>query len=78
MKKKKATKQAIITVMGQIVRSEVASICSDDFDSVTRSKSINLVKNFKHATDSINSELRSRAPTFHSLLMSCLKTTKPR
>lgn len=78
VKKNQATKRAIVNVMGQVLRSEVAAICSDDFDSITRQKSIDSVKNFKHVLTSIHGELRSRAPTLLSLLMSCLKTAKPR
>ena len=76
VKKNQATKHAILKVMGQVLQSEIASICSDNFDSITRQKSIDSVKNFKHVITSINGELRSRAPTL--LTMSCLKTAKPR
>lgn len=78
VKKNQATKHAIVNVMGQVLRSEVAAICSDDFDSITREKSIDSVQSFKNVISSLHGELRSRAPTLLSLLMSCLKTAKPR
>ena len=69
---------AIVNVIGQVLRNELAAICSDSFDSITRNKSIASVQNFKSVTTSVHGELRSRAPILLSPLMSCLKTSKPR
>ncbi len=43
-----------------------------------RDKSVMSVQNFKNVVTSLHSELRSKAPTLLYLLMSCLKTAKPR
>ncbi len=78
VKKNQATKQAVVNVVGQVLRSEIAAICSDNFNSIMRDKSVMSVQNFKNVATSLHSELRSKAPTLLYLLMSCLKTAKPR
>ena len=70
VKRNQATKHAIVNVIGQVLRNELAAICSDSFDSITRNKSIASVQNFKIVTTSVHGELRSKAPTLLSFLMS--------
>lgn len=65
-------------VMGQLLRSEIAAITSDNFKSITREKSRHSVKDFKHIKCSLLNEMERKAPTLLSLLKSCLKTKKPR
>lgn len=78
VKRNPGTKQAIVGIIGQVLCNEVAAICSDSFNSITRQKSIDTLKNFRNIITSIHDELRKKAPTLLSLLMSCLKTAKPR
>lgn len=50
VKKNKATKTAIVKVMGRVLQSEVAVICSDNFQSITRDS----VKDFHHYNNHYN------------------------
>ena len=72
--KNKVTKAAIIRVVGRVLQSEIANVCSDDFNS----KSKHAIVNFKHTVKSINKEMKSTAPTLLLLLKACMKTKKPR
>ncbi len=59
VKKNQATKHAVVNVVGQVLRSEIAAICSDNFNSIMRDKSVMSVQNFKNVVTSLHSELRS-------------------
>ena len=74
--KKRATKATLVKVMGQVLQRKVAGISSDDFNSITRLKSKDSVRDFKTVIRSIVNEMKSKAPTLLSLFRSCLKTKK--
>ena len=76
--KNKVTKAAIIRVVGRVLQSEIANVCSDDFNSISRQKSKHAIVNFKHTVKSINKEMKSTAPTLLLLLKAYMKTKKPR
>lgn len=78
LKRNRATKLAIVRVMGEVLRKEIAGICSDDFNSITRLKSKHSLKDFKTVISSILDELKGKAPTLLSLFRSCMKTKRPR
>ena len=78
VKKNETTRAAIVKVIGQLLQSEVATICSDNFQSILRLKTTDSVKNFNHIVSTIIGEMEKIAPTLLSLLKSCLKTKKPR
>ena len=58
-------KNAMVTAIGRILLSEIAALCSDDFDSIMRLKTKGSVKDFNHI---INKELQTNTPTLLSLL----------
>lgn len=78
IRKNKTTKSAIIRVVGQLLKSEVAGICSDNFHSITRQNDKECVNDFDSVRKTLLSEMKSKAPTLFSLLTACLKTRKPR
>ena len=51
--KKRPTKATLVKVMGQVLRREVAGNSSDDFNSITRLKSKDSVRDFKTVIRSI-------------------------
>lgn len=78
VKRNKSTRDAIVKVLGQILHNEIASLCSDDFDSIMKKKEVNYLKNFENITAVILKEMESKSPTLLSLLQSCLKSKRPR
>ncbi len=76
MKKNKSTRAAIVKVVSQLLLSEVAAICSDNFQSILRSKTKDFVQDFHHIVSTIIHEMKMKTPTLLSLLTSCLKTRK--
>ena len=78
VQKNKITRAAIVKTIGQELQKEVAAICSDDFNSVTRQKPQSVIENFSHVKQSLLKEMMTRAPTLMTLLKQCLKTKKPR
>ena len=76
--KNKETKQAIMKVIERVLRSEIATICSDNFNSISRNKSKQPIVEFECSIKHIINEMRSRAPTLYSLLTACLKTKTAR
>ena len=65
-------KNAMMTTIGRILQSEIAALCSDDFDSIMRLKTKGLVKDFNHIS-TINKELQTKTPTLLSLLQWCFQ-----
>ena len=78
VRKNATTKAAIVKIVGQDLQKEIAAICSDNFESVTRQKSNSIMTDFSHVKASLLHEIKIRAPTLFSLLNLCLKTRKPR
>ena len=56
-----------------ILQSEIAALCSDDFDSIMRLKTKGSVKDFNHIISTINKELQTKTPTLLSLLQWCFQ-----
>lgn len=73
----KTTKKDVVECIGLELRSEVAAICSDRFNSITTQKSKSAIKNFSHTYKSLLDEIRDRAPTLLTLLQYCLSTKQP-
>ncbi len=69
-------KAAIIRVLGQVLQSEIATVSSDDFDSITRKKSKNYLLNFEGIVHDIMDEMKDKTPTLLAILRACLKTKK--
>ena len=61
-------KNAMVTAIGRILQSEIAALCSDEFDSIMRLKTKGSVKDFNHIISTINKELQTKTPTLLSLL----------
>ena len=72
VRRKNVTKAAII--IGQDLQKEIAAICSDKFNSITRKKLNMVLKNFSLIKRSFMAEIESKAPTLLSLLKQCLLT----
>lgn len=73
VKQNKSTRKAILKVVSQLLHSEVACLCSDDFDSFMKQKWMQCLKNFETIVTVILDEMKSMSPTILSLLQSCLK-----
>lgn len=78
VRKNKVTKAAIVKIIGQELQSEIAAICSDDFNSITRQKSNRALQDFSHVKISMLKEMETRTPILLTLLKHCLQTRKPR
>ena len=72
------TKDAVVDIIGKELQGEIAAICSDDYNSITRQKSNSAIGNFNHVKQSLLMEMKTKAPTLLSLLKSCLRTRRPR
>ena len=66
-------RNAMVTTIGWILQSEIAALCSDDFDSIMRLKTKGSVKDFNHIISTINKELQTKMPTLLSLLQWCFQ-----
>ncbi len=53
-------KAAIIRVLGQVLQSEIATVSSDDFDSITRKKFKNYLLNFEGIVHDIMDEMKDK------------------
>ncbi len=62
------TKAAIVKIVGQDLQIEVAAICSDHSNSITRQKSNDIMANFSHVKESLLHEMKTKAPTLLTLL----------
>lgn len=69
-------KRYMIEKMGQILRSEVTTMCSDRTCSILSNQSVDAMKIF--TWDALLIELQSHAPLLYSLLTSCTHTRRPR
>lgn len=78
VRKNTTTKAAIVKTVGQDLQLEIAAICSDRFDSITRQKSNSTMANFSHVKQSLLQEIKIKVPTLLALLEQCLQTRKPR
>ena len=76
VQKNEITRTAIVKTIGQELQKEVAAICSDDFNSITRQKPQSVIENFSHVKQSLLKEMMTRAPTLMTLLKQCLKTNR--
>lgn len=72
------TNAAVVKVIGQDLQREIAAICSDKFDSITRQKPNRSTTACNHVKQTLMGELKTRAPTLLTLLKLCLQTRKPR
>ncbi len=70
------TRKALIKTISQLLRGEVATMCSDKFPSLLRNKSKEALMKFDF--NAVMMELGSHAPILLTLLKSCLKTKKTR
>ena len=66
-------KNAMVATIGRILQSEIAALCSDDFDSIMRLKTKGSVKDFNHIISTINKDLQTKTPTLLSLLQWCFQ-----
>lgn len=66
----------IVQILGQKLRNELASLCSEDANSILREQSPDALTGFSWGK--LHDELEARAPTFLSLLEMCTHTRKPR
>ena len=67
------TKDAVVDIIGKELQGEIAAICSDDYNSITRQKSNSATGNFSHVKQSLLMEMKTKAPTLLSLLKSYKK-----
>ena len=65
-----------IQVVGQCVRQELASLCSESVKSVLQEQSLDAMCSFSWAK--LHKELQENAPTLLSFLEMCTQTRKPR
>ena len=74
----KSTRAVLVKRIGQELKGEVAAICSDRYNSITRQKTKSAVKDFGHTKKCLLDEIQDKAPTLLTLLKHCLSTKKPR
>ena len=70
------TSKYIIKRVGQLLRQEITSLCSDNFDSILHEKRISTVEGFSWGV--ITEEMKARAPTLLALLESSTHTRRAR
>ena len=66
----------IVQMVGQQLRSELVSMCSEAANSILRNQSAEVLSEFSWGK--LYDELEARAPTFLSLFEMCTHTRKPR
>ena len=75
--KNHSARKAVLKVMGQTLRNEVASLCSTKSRSVL-AQSPKKIIDFQGVVDGLMAEMESRAPTLLSLLQWASQTKRPR
>ena len=78
IRKNTLTNAALVEVIGQDLQREVAAICSDNFNSITRQKPDRFTTACNNVKQALMGELQTKAPTLLTLLKLCLQTRKPR
>ncbi len=74
--KDNTTKQYVIKRIGNIVRKELFTMCSEKTGSILSSKHVSDLKEF--TWDKLLTELDSHAPVLHSILKMCTQTRRRR
>ncbi len=72
--KDNTTKQYVIKRIGNIVRKELFTMCSEKTGSILSSKHVSDLKEF--TWDKLLTELDSHAPVLHSILKMCTQTRR--
>ena len=70
--------KAVLTVLGQMLQKEVASLCSTKFKSVLAQSPKNILVDFSGMVNRFICEMEARAPTLLWLLRWTLKTRQAR
>ena len=64
--------------IGQLLKNEVAQICSDKFQSLTRSKEKEHFQDLNDVKKFLRNEMEKKTPVLFSLLTASLRTRIPR
>ena len=72
--KNQSTRVAVLKRIGQLLKNEVAQICSDIFQTLTRSKEKEHFQDFNDMKKVLLDEMEKKIPALFSLLTVSLRT----